>query len=366
MASNNYYIHRLINRALSRIDIISKSLTIDTKLNQDIESLLEIAEELAPLIRGEHPGIYTILDYALRGLVMHSGYIDACFYGDLRTSIEILGTLYPPHEKKIFISHSSKDEAIIKPFITHILIAGCGLRYNEIFCTLDNSTIHTGEDFRNEIVNGMKESDFILLMISNNYKESEVCLNEMGAAWTLTGKTVLPFVLPDCAFEDMGFLYKVKQGASITDKTKLDELYKDICETYNIEQDWIHFNQISNEFIEFVKQQKPIGKKETKAKDTSNILLDSLSEFDKKHLLEWTLVDDGECWIIESMDGTFVQLGTADYDISSGREKAKWDAFFKRITELRFAVIDRLNTDGSPIYKLKQAAYDYVDMIGKK
>lgn len=40
----------------------------------------------------------------------------------------------------------------------------------------------------------------------------------------------------------------------ITDKTKLDELYRDICKTYNIEQDWIHFNQISNEFINSVNQ----------------------------------------------------------------------------------------------------------------
>ena len=363
MANNNYYIRRLIDRAFFRIDTISKSLTIDTKLNRDIESLLEIAEELAPLIRGEHPDIYTILDYALRGLVMHSGYIDACFYGDLRTSIEILGILYPSHERKIFISHSSKDEKIIQEFRKDILLAGCSLHANNIFCILDHSAIKTGDDFRKEIVRNMKECDFIILMISNHYKESEVCLNEMGAAWALTRKTVLPFVLPDCAFEDMGFLYKVKQGASITDKTKLDELYKDICETYNIEQDWIHFNQISNEFIEIVNKQKSVIEKETKPKDASNILLDSLSDFDKKHLLEWTLVDDGECWIIESMDGTSVQLGETEYDISARREKAKWDAFFERMAEFGFAVIDRLNSDGSPIYKLKQAAYDYADML---
>ena len=247
MVNNNYCISRLVDRALSRIDAIS--LTKDTKLNRDIESLLEIAEALAPLIRGEHPDIYTILDYALRGIVMHSGYIDACFYGDLRTSIEFLGILYPSHERKIFISHSSKDEAIIKPFITNILIAGCGLRHNEIFCTLDNSTIHTGEDFRNEIVRGMKECDFIILMISNNYKQSEVCLNEMGAAWALDNKTILPFILPDCSFEDMGFIYKVKQGAAITDKTKLDELYTDIYTSYNIKDDWPHFNQCKEDFI---------------------------------------------------------------------------------------------------------------------
>ena len=93
--------------------------------------------------------------------------------------------------------------------------------------------------------------------------------------------------------------------------------------------------------------------------------MDSLSDFDKKHLLEWAKSEDGECWIIESMDGTFVQLGNIEYDISGGRKKAKWDDFFERMLELGFAVIDRPNSDGTPIYKLKKAAYVYVDKLGK-
>ncbi len=362
MANNNYYIRGLIDEAL---EILSRmSINYNTKAGNNIRALMEIANELIPLVNNEYYAISQTLRSVVKNIIRRDNNgINAYSFGDLRTSINALDMLYPSCERKIFISHSSKDEKIIKQFTKDILIAGCGLRQNWIFCTLDHSSIHTGEDFRNEIVRGMRECDFIILMISNNYKESEVCLNEMGAAWALTGKTVLPFVLPDCSFEDMGFLYNVKQGASVTDKTKLDELYKDICETYDIEQDWIHFNQISNEFIKFVKQQKPVGKKETKAKDATNILLDSLSDFDKKHLLEWTLVDDGECWISESMDGTFVQLGEAEHDISEGRNKAEWDAFFERMAELGFAVIDRLNSDGSPIYKLKQAAYDYVDKI---
>ena len=251
MANNNYYIRGLIDEAL---EILSRmSINYNTKAGNNIRALMEIANELIPLVNNEYYAISQTLRSVVKNIIRRDNNgINAYSFGNLQTSIHALDMLYPSCERKIFISHSSNDEQIIKQFTKDILIAGCGLRQNGIFCTLDHSSIHTGEDFRNEIVNGMKESDFILLMISNNYKESEVCLNEMGAAWALTGKTVLPFVLPDCAFEDMGFLYKVKQGASITDKTKLDELYKDICETYNIEQDWIHFNQISNEFIETV------------------------------------------------------------------------------------------------------------------
>ena len=358
--NNNFYIRSLLNEA---IDILSQMrIDYNTKAGNNTRDLRDIVIELYPLLSDEYSIISNLLESVSQNLIRNNGYINAYSFGDLRTCIHMLDMLYPPTERNIFISHSSKDKNIIQQFNKDILIAGCGLRANNIFCTLDRSAIKTGEDFRKEIVRNMKECDFILLMISNNYKESEICLNEMGAAWALNNKTVLPFVLPGCEFEDMGFLYKVKQGASIVDKTKLDELYRDICETYDIEQDWIHFNQISHEFIETVNKQNPdSGEKGAKTKQALKRSLDSLSDFDKKHLLEWVRVDDGECWIISSMDGTFVQLGEAEYDISGGREKAKWDAFFERMEGLGFAIVDRLNSDGSPTYKLKEAAYDYVD-----
>lgn len=244
--NNNQTIRELIDEAIEILQRIK--IDYNSPLGPNTTALLQVLAELNPYIRDVHPSIYEIQEYAIRNIT-YRNHINAYSFGDLRTTVKILDALYPPIERKIFISHSSKDEAIIKPFITNILIAGCGLRHNEIFCTLDNSTIHTGEDFRNEIVHGMKECDFILLMISNNYKQSEICLNEMGAAWALDNKTILPFILPDCSFEDMGFIYKVKQGAAITDKTKLDELYTDIYTSYNIKDDWPHFNQCKEDFI---------------------------------------------------------------------------------------------------------------------
>lgn len=360
--NNNGIIRDLIDEALEILQRMN--IKYNTPPGQNTQALVQIVQELNSYICNVHPRIYKIQEYAISHIV-YNRCINAYSFGDLRTTIRILDTLYPHTERKIFISHSSKDEKIIQQFRKDILLAGCSLHANNIFCTLDHSAIKTGEDFRKEIVRNMKECDFILLMISNNYKESEVCLNEMGAAWTLDNKTVLPFVLPDCRFEDMGFLYNVKQGAMITDKTKLDELYRDICETYDIEQDWIHFNQISNEFIEIVNKQKSAAAKGTKAKETSKEILDSLSDFDNKRLLEWAKSEGGECWIEDSMDGTFVMLGKAVYDISGGREKAEWEDFIERMLELGFAVYDRPNSDGTPIYKLKKAAYVYVDKLGK-
>lgn len=93
-----------------------------------------------------------------------------------------------------------------------------------------------------------------MCFISNNYKQSEVCQNEMGAAWVFNDKRVLPFKFPDIKFNEIGFLNKVKQSADITDGTKLDELYEELCDNYNLQQDWKNFNRRKEEFIKLVNE----------------------------------------------------------------------------------------------------------------
>lgn len=50
----------------------------------------------------------------------------------------------------------------------------------------------------------------------------------------------------------MGFLNVVKQGASITDGNKLDELYQELCEFYEIIPDWRSFNKAKGDFLDLV------------------------------------------------------------------------------------------------------------------
>lgn len=156
--------------------------------------------------------------------------------------------------RKFFISHSSDDKIIVNGFIKEILKIGCGFKDSDIFCTLDPTVIRTGDDFRIKIVENLRECDFILLFISENYIKSEICQNEMGAAWALDNKRVLPIILPNTTFNDMGFLNEVKQGASITDKRKLDEFYNEVCEYYGISSDWPSFNKAKEDFIEQINQ----------------------------------------------------------------------------------------------------------------
>ena len=80
-----------------------------------------------------------------------------------------------------------------------------------------------------------------------------MCQNELGAAWTFADKRVLPFKFPNIGFTEIGFLNVVKQAADITDKSKLDELYGELCDCYGIQTDWRNFNEQKDAFVELVK-----------------------------------------------------------------------------------------------------------------
>lgn len=323
--------------------------------------------QLIMSVGNENPNEAELLQMCVSKLITHKYpngvWFNAYILGEIIGLVNVLDGLYE-EAPKIFISHSSADKEIVKAFVEKILMLGCGFEKDDIFCTLNSDAIDLGDDFRNSIIENMRCCDYIFLMISENYRQSEICHNEVGAAWALQDtKRVIPLKFPNLSFSqaDLGVLNVVKQAGSINNKQQITKIYDDLCKGYGIQHDLPKFVQYLDEFIEIVNKQNLAVKKETKSSKSPKILSDSLSDFEKQHLIEWTNVEDGECWIIGSMDGVFVQLGDKEYDISGGRAKADWEDFFDRMIKLGFADIDRPNSDGSPIYKLKKAAYAYVD-----
>ena len=243
-------IKKLITQGISII--IKQEVTYLTPMNPQISQLCSISNQLISLLHGLQPQITESLNHAV-STINNNGYVSAFSYGELRACYHMLKSIYmPTTSKKIFISHSSEDKDIINGFINMILKLGCGFKRDEIFCTLNHTAIRTGDDFRNEIIKNMKDCDFILCMISENFKRSEVCANEMGAIWAIEGKRILPFKFPNISFKEIGFLNVVKQSADITDKSKLDELYNELLNYYGMAPDWINYNQQTADFIQLV------------------------------------------------------------------------------------------------------------------
>lgn len=245
---------RVINAAMG---------TERTTVRGDIKGYESLLMNLREIIKDKYPLIERKLSevmdkynsYPYRYQVILESIVEIIISLELQTRISDGKVKDTTHEsRKFFVSHSSEDKTIVSGFVKEILKIGCGFKDSDIFCTLDPTVIRTGDDFRKKIVENMKECDFILLFISGNYLQSEICQNEMGAAWALENKRVLPFVLPNTTFKQMGFLNEVKQGASITDKRKLDEFYSEVCEYYAISSDWPSFNKAKEDFIETVNQ----------------------------------------------------------------------------------------------------------------
>lgn len=272
MKQDNGQLRYLINTAKSLSTNITMSIRNNFPIVTDTQNLLGIARQIVPLINDNYKGIADVLKGAINdiktiqafpmppyGQLVNKEVINLYSLRDIMTTINILDSLIEeskPNQKsrKIFISHASADETIVNAFVKEILLLGCHFTPQEIFCTLDHTAIRTGEDFRNVIVENMKACDYVICLISDSYKKSEVCQNEMGAAWTLEGKRVLPFKFPNIKFSEIGFLNVVKQAADITDSSKLDELYVELCEHYDVQQDLIHFNKRKADFMKVVNE----------------------------------------------------------------------------------------------------------------
>lgn len=103
---------------------------------------------------------------------------------------------------KIFISHSSQDMAFVLPIVE--LFEQMGVPEESIFCS---SIRWYGVPLGNNIFDHLKEQfqsyDLrVIFVLSENYYNSPVCLNEMGAAWVLQHKYT-SILLPKFDFKDM-------------------------------------------------------------------------------------------------------------------------------------------------------------------
>jgi len=126
---------------------------------------------------------------------------------------------------KIFISHSSDDQVLIDEFVNKVLRLSCGFNIADIVYTSRQSTgVELGEGIPPFIKSNLQTSSLILFMISSNYRSSEACLNEMGAAWGM-GKKTVSLVLPNTPFTSIGWLKSLDKAIKIDDGEGLDKLY---------------------------------------------------------------------------------------------------------------------------------------------
>lgn len=135
----------------------------------------------------------------------------------------------------VFISHSSKDSGIISRFVEQILRLGLGLAPEDIaFTSEETFGVEPGENIAKYIRDNICGAEVVLLMISSNYKASDICLNEMGAAWAL-GKKCISVVLPNADFCYIGWLSSLEKAVQLCEKSQLVSLSDKLAELLRID-----------------------------------------------------------------------------------------------------------------------------------
>lgn len=136
---------------------------------------------------------------------------------------------------KIFISHSSDDVEIVKLFVEKILDLGLDIPSDRIFCSsMEGYGIQSGKYIPDTLKEEINKTSLALLFISKNYKESEVCLNEVGAAWAILEKeNIIPLLLPGVNFSELGFLDINRLCLKIHEKNDIIKLIQDCKENLN-------------------------------------------------------------------------------------------------------------------------------------
>jgi len=145
-----------------------------------------------------------------------------------------LESLEQTKDKKIFISHSSKDKGIVEKFTDNILQLGIGIKNEDIFCTsIEEMGVKNGEDIRKHIQTNIRNADYAFLLISKNYKASEICINEMGAVWAYDANVRL-YLLPNVDFDEIGWLCDTRKADMINSAIVLDDLHKEMIEYFDL------------------------------------------------------------------------------------------------------------------------------------
>lgn len=154
--------------------------------------------------------------------------------------------------KKIFISHAVKDKEIADAFVDVILQGALSVSIDEIFCvSTDGTKISSGDDWRNSIKANLLSAKINFLLITPNYKESEVCMNEMGAAW-MTEAIVLPLIIDPINYKTVGVIQEPTQIEKLQEEKSLDRIKDIVQEELEIENSLIKSDRWTAKKREFL------------------------------------------------------------------------------------------------------------------
>lgn len=116
-----------------------------------------------------------------------------------------------------------------------------------LYISRESTGVTPGNGIPTFIKDGLEQSSLVFFFISDNYKKSEVGLNEMGAAWAMEKKTI-SLLLPNVGFDRLGWLTSFDKALKIDNGESLDTIYQILNREKNDVSEW---NRNKVLFMEF-------------------------------------------------------------------------------------------------------------------
>lgn len=135
--------------------------------------------------------------------------------------------------KSVFISHAVKNKDIADKLVD-LLETGVGISDSEIFCSsLEGLGIPGGTNFVEFIRKQIKDPKVVILLLSEDYFDSQFCLAELGASWVLSHR-VVPILVPPLEYGDVKAVLTGVQLLKINDSNSLNQVQSDLIEALDI------------------------------------------------------------------------------------------------------------------------------------
>lgn len=160
---------------------------------------------------------------------------------------------------KIFISHSSKNKNYGDALVN--LLTAAGVKDDEIiFTSNDAYGIPIGQSIFNWLKSRISEKPHVLYVLSPEYYQSVVCLNEMGAAWVVENKHTMIFT-PEFNLSSPEFLNGAidprEIGFNIDNHDKLIAFIESLRVDFTISSNPVLISQKIRLFLETIKDFRP-------------------------------------------------------------------------------------------------------------
>lgn len=140
---------------------------------------------------------------------------------------------------KLFISHSSQDLAFVQPLVE--LFEHMGLTPENMFCSsVPGYNVPLDSNIYDFLIEQFQNYNLrVIFVLSENYYNSPVCLNEMGAAWILR-KKYTSILIPQFDFKDVkGVIDQMRISIKLDSnksnlKSRLNELKDKFTEEFSL------------------------------------------------------------------------------------------------------------------------------------